>query len=682
MNATPISRRRRILFRLICISFPLLLFALAEGSLRLFGWGGYSDFFRELPLDDGTTLVVSDTTGSSNYFYANRNKPGTNDEFSFVMPKPAKTTRIFLCGESAIKGFPQPRGFASGEFLEQMLQASRPDQNVEVINLGTTAVASFPVLDIVKQAAAYDPDLVILYAGNNEFFGAYGVASINRGMASPALMAWQYRWRSLAVAQALQQAFGQNADLKGRTLMEAMIGDVYIAPDSDLRTAATTLLHSHVSRIAEVCKASKIPLLICLPAANERGLAPMGDFNMPEASPERLKSVAYGLRQAMDAKDSPEEARTFLRDVIQQAPQHAKAHFLLAQCEESLGNMETALTHYRSAVDFDTMPWRPPTILLSAIKQAADENGIPLCDVPAYFRSIDSPAGIGSALMDDHVHPSLKGQYELARAFLTSLQSFEGDLQLTAEQAARIPEYDELLSRMYHNQYDEYGVSAKMQQIFGVSFMAESNPEALQRWSNTVASAESTMPPPILEVARKWRDRKTHAGATRPLSGMVGRELIREQKFDDARELFLAAQRNVPEYSSWHMEYVYFGLVCSEHLRTTGTLDDQGIAVARDELRRGEILLSHGASVSGMAERHMGRIHQLLGEFMEAIPYLQTARGRLGGMDLVATDQALILSYVKTGQMAEARRLARDGVEHSGEFRAHYEKMLSAIPAS
>jgi hypothetical protein len=130
------------------------------------------------------------------------------------------------------------------------------------------------------------------------------------------------------------------------------------------------------------------------------------------------------------------------------------------------------------------------------------------------------------------------------------------------------------------------------------------------------------------------------------------------------------------------MEYVYFGLVCSPALVKTGKLDSAGEAIAREELRRGQVLLAHGGSTSGMAERHMGRTHQLLGEFAEAIPYLRAARNRLTGLDLVATDQALILSYIKTGQLESARRLARQGSEHSGEFRAHYQKMLQAIPAS
>jgi tetratricopeptide (TPR) repeat protein len=683
MGTNSLSRRRRILFRAVCIFFPVVVIAFCEVVLRLFGWGGYADFFRELPRPDGSTLVVSDVAGSGNYFYANREKPGTNDEFAFVMPKPSTTTRIFLVGESAIKGFPQPRAFTAGEFLEQMLQECWPDRDVEVINLGTTAVASFPVLDIVRKAVRYEPDLVIFYGGNNEFFGAYGVASVNRGFASASLISLQYRVRSLAIAQVLQRLFGRNADLANRTLMEAMIGEVYVPPDSELRESAAALLKAHVSEMADVCKANDVPLLVCLPVANERGLAPLGDFRVQDAPPAAHKTVATQMKEAAEKLESaPEEARAILAEVLRQMPEHAKAEYLLATCEESLGNTDAALAHYRAALDLDTMPWRPPTRSVEAIKQAAEESDVPVCDVSAHFRSVESPAGVGWDLMDDHVHFSLKGQYELARAMTLALVSIDGALHVDAEQIEQLPAYDALLQRFGHNPYDGYGVAVEMRQIFDVPFMKDSNPQAFERWTNAVSEAEKTMPPAVLAVARKWQDRKTHTGARRPLSGMIGRELIREQQFDEAAQLFRVAQRCVPEYSSWHMEYVYFELVCSPQIRETGTLSEDDAAIARAELERGRVLLAHGESVSGMAERHMGRLHQLLGEFREAIPFLQTARGKLGGMEVVATDQALILSYIKTGQLESARQLAREGREHSGEFRAHYEKMLQAIPVS
>jgi tetratricopeptide (TPR) repeat protein len=682
-DIAPLSRRRRIIFRLICVCLPLFGLALLEVALRLFGWGGYSDFFRELPLPDGTTLVISDVAGSSNYFYANRDKPGTNDEFSFVMPKPAGTTRIFLCGESAIKGFPQPRAFAAGEFLKQMLQEVWPDRQTEVINLGTTAVASFPVLDIMKQAVEYDPDLIILYAGNNEFFGAYGVASVNQGLASPWLIAAQYRLRSLGIVQAMQQLVGKSADLEGRTLMEAMIGEVYIAPDSALRDGAARLLEAHVSQIAAVSKAHDVPLLVCLPAANERGLAPLGESRLDGFTSEDQKSIRDQVAQATSQlQAAPDKAREILVELLRKAPQHAQANFLLAQCEETLGNRTQALTRYRTAIDVDTMPWRPPTRSIDAIRRAAEENNVPLCDVPALFRQTESEAGVDWDLMDDHVHFSLKGQYELARALVSALETFDPPLRVNPEQFAQLPDLESLSKTMGHSQYDAYGVAVQMRDIFAIPFMKKSNPQAYRRWSEAVPEAEEAMPPSIREVARQWQDKGTHAGAIRPLNGMVARVLMREQKYSEAEELFRAAQRSVPEYSSWHMEYVYFALVSSRQLRESGSLAPEDERIAREELRRGNVLLAHGASASGMAERHMGRIHQVLGEFAEAIPYLQAARKRLGGLELVATDQALILSYIKTGQLERARQLVREGSEHSGQYRDHYQKMLKAIPAS
>ena len=82
-----------------------------------------------------------------------------------------------------------------------------------------------------------------------------------------------------------------------------------------------------------------------------------------------------------------------------------------------------------------------------------------------------------------------------------------------------------------------------------------------------------------------------------------------------------------------------------------------------------------------MAERHLARLHQLRGEFVEAIPYLQASRQKLGGLDLVAADEALVLSYLKTGKVAEARQLIQNGIDHSGNYADYYRAMLKALPA-
>ena len=190
------SAAKRGLFIVITIALPLLLLVAVELALRVFGWGGYPAWIREAgKLPSGETLCLVEPGASKPYFYANPTRPGYAEQTNFVMPKPKNTVRIFLVGESAAKGYPQPRNLAMSSFLQAMLSDAWPEKKVEVINLGTTAVASFPLVYQVHDALKFAPDLFIFYTGNNEFFGAYGTASIN---AAGSLPLWALRWMRTA----------------------------------------------------------------------------------------------------------------------------------------------------------------------------------------------------------------------------------------------------------------------------------------------------------------------------------------------------------------------------------------------------------------------------------------------------------------------------------------------------
>jgi hypothetical protein len=159
---------------------------------------------------------------------------------------------------------------------------------------------------------------------------------------------------------------------------------------------------------------------------------------------------------------------------------------------------------------------------------------------------------------------------------------------------------------------------------------------------------------------------------------MVGRVKLREKRYAEALDLYAIAQRGVPAYTSWHLEYVYFALVCREHLH--GRLSEAERATALAAIREGEVLLRHGFSETGFTERHLGRLHQLRGEFAAAIPFLQVARTKLSGLDLVAADQALVVSFLQTGQADQARALAANGAARAGQYAPMYQRMLEEIP--
>ena len=632
----PLPAWKRRVFLAATMGVPIAVVLLLEVALRLFGWGGYPAFIREAgELRPGERLCLVEPAATKPYFFANPTRPGYAEETNFVMPKPAGTVRIFLVGESAAKGYPQPRNLAMSSFLSAMLEDAWPGRTVEVINMGTTAVASFPLVSMVEEVVRHDPDLVILYVGNNEFFGAYGTASINAVGTMPTwALPLMRAVRGLAIVQAFDAVVHRGAD-EDRTLMEQMVGQSVIAADSPLREAAARNLGTHVGQMVECAKDAGVPVLVCTTASNESGLAPLGEGNA------------------------------------------AAARFQDARRLAAAGDRTGAREAFLDARDQDTMPWRPIRATEEAIRAAAAAHGAPLCDIAATFRELSSDGATGWDLLDDHVHLSVRGQAEAARAMVRSMEALPAPVAVDSTAAAALPAWQAYAARLGTNPYDDYRVHHTLRILFGVPFMRRTNPEAFARFDGACRAFEATMSPAVMAVAREWQSGRVHAGATRPLTGMVARILLRENRVAEAASLYGIARSQVPDYNSWHLEYTYFLLACREKLN--GSLDDADRALAGQAVDEGRFLLGYGFSDSGMAERYVGRLLQLRGEWADAIPFLEAARPKMAAEDLVACDQALVLSYIRAGRAQDAIGLVDRGIRESGRFAPVYRRMREEI---
>lgn len=617
---------------------PVVLLLLAELLLRLCGFGGYAPFFHKVGPVSGGTLVVTDRSGASSWFFANSSQPGFNEQYAFVDPKPTNAFRIFLVGESAAKGYPEPRNLASSAFLQAMLQDAWPDRRVEVINLGTTAIASYPVLGILTEALNFNPDLIIVHTGHNEFFGAYGVASSGRAGSKPWMLASTRFLHSLALVQGLEKLLRPKPAGTQRSLMETMVGQGYIAPNDWRRAAAANNLHHNVATMIERCQSRGVPVLVCTMPSSEANLAPIGP----------------------DPSDLP-------------ATEQARVHFLHAQALAVEGKSTEALTEFVAARDLDTMPWRATSAAQEAILRAARENNAPVCDLVMAFRKASPGGAIGWELMDDHVHPTLRGQALMAESFVNSMTN------ISPEARARIAPWDVYARKLGDNPYDRYCVTLTLRAVFDVPFMRTNNPEPCQRLNSAATQFEDAADPEVGEVLRQWRTSPPRSGVKRPLTGMVARVLVRQKKFTEALELFQIAQQSVPEYTSLHMEFVCLGLECKAQINGTLTATDREVAAR--EIDQGRVLIQRGSSESGFTECYIGRLYQLRGEYAEAIPFLNASRRKLSGIELVAADHALIVSFLKTGAIGQAAQLAQNGVDQGGQFAPIYRNMLAEINA-
>ncbi len=674
-GANSLSRKKIRLFKAGAVCLPFLIVLAVECLMRLNGLGGYPAFIRKAGLlKSGETLHIVEPAAFKPYFFVNPDRPGYTEQSNLVMPKPDQVVRIFVVGESAAKGYPQPRNLSLSAFMQEMLQSVWPDRKVEVINLGTTAVASFPLTYQVRDALKFDPDLFVFYVGNNEFFGAYGTGSIN---AAGTLPPWALRTlrtlRGFAIVQWVNDRIHQGKK-SNQTLMEEMMGQVVIPESSRLREAAGRNLSVFLGNMLDQTTAAGIPSIVCTTASNESGLAPLGEDDVTGLDQGQLSEIQSCLREGLAQLPAhPADALPLFKRAVELAPHHATAHFLTGRSLVALGDIQGARNSFLAARDLDTMPWRPISGTESAIRLAARQRNAVLCDMAELFRQESREGATGWALMDDHVHLSLTGQVRAARLLVASMEQLPGRLQVSSEAQARIPEDSILIGKMGANIYDEYRVNHTLRVLFSIPFMQRSNPSALERYKYACRKAEAQMSPGVLDVVRLWQTETPHAGALRPVAGMAARALLRENKIEKAAQLYEIASRQVPEFTSWHLEYIYFMLACRERL--TKRLTEADLDLSASAIRQGMFLLEHGILSTGLTERYIGRLFQLRGEWAEAIPYLLAARPHMAREDLVACDQALLISYMQTGDVDKAKYLIDDGIKNSGRFSPIYRQL-------
>lgn len=101
------------------------------------------------------------------------------------------------------------------------------------------------MLEILREGIRYDPDLVVIYCGHNEFFGAYGVNPTNRAARSPRAMRMQRQINALALVEGLRTLRRPPAEER-RTLMERVVDRTHTAPDDPRRNLATANLGRHI----------------------------------------------------------------------------------------------------------------------------------------------------------------------------------------------------------------------------------------------------------------------------------------------------------------------------------------------------------------------------------------------------------------------------------------------------
>ena len=261
--------------------------------------------------------------------------------------------------------------------------------------MGISAINSFTLRDFANAILDKKPDLILIYTGHNEYYGALGVgSSVNLGYSR--FLINTYLWlRDFRTTQFLQNiisgvyglfssATSIDSDGANETLMSRMIGESLIPLDSDLFNYGIDQFTGNMEDVIRILDENEIPIIIGNLTCNLKDQKPFISLN-------ENKSI------------------------------NADKVFLLAKEEYVNNNFLKARQLFFKAKELDALRFRAPGKINEAIIKLASKYKLPLVNVDSVLQS-NSPNGIvGANLMVDHLHPNIDGYRMMGDAYFNAM---------------------------------------------------------------------------------------------------------------------------------------------------------------------------------------------------------------------------------------------------------------------
>jgi tetratricopeptide (TPR) repeat protein len=403
-----------------------------ELTLRWIHYGVDISLFGRQEIN-GKTYYVMNPDVKYRYFGSMTFAPSTSIHY-FLVPKPHEVYRIFCLGGSTTAGYPYYFNASFPSFLSERLQALFPQKNIEIINLGMTATNSFTTLDIAQDLMECQPDLIIVYDGHNEFYGALGVASNQTSGSLRFLIRLRLQLIHLRTFQLLQNAIHKfvvlfrHSDMSASpvTIMERMSYGQYISYGNDIYNAAYSIFRKNLDNLRDYFRVNGIPLILGTQVSNLRDQPPFISENLQALSQQQsaLFQQYYKIGTEHQASGVIDSAIFFFRRALALDSLYAKAHFHLAQCLDTSEKKKEALHQYILARDFDELRFRTDSRFNNLIKSMDDNKHCYVADIEESFKSLSPDSLIGHNLITEHLHPTLQGNFFIAKCYAEVMRKY------------------------------------------------------------------------------------------------------------------------------------------------------------------------------------------------------------------------------------------------------------------
>jgi tetratricopeptide (TPR) repeat protein len=377
-------------FYLFMLLLPVFFFLALEIFLRFIDYGRNNE--QWIKITDSKLMLNPDIAGR--YFPNTQNFPQSNND-AFDIEKRKNAFRIFVLGGSSAQGFPfSPNGTFS-RYIRDRLELLYPDSYIEVINLGITATNSYTIRDLIPGVLAQKPDLILIYAGHNEYYGAFGVGStenIGNSRRFVDFRIWLNRFKTVELVQNLINSFlglfgseSKPNPHRGGTLMAQIVKDQMISFNSESFNVGINQFRENFEDVLQLTKKAEIPVVIGTLVCNLKDQKPfisVGEY--PDQRADSVFNRAYGYL--------------------------------------NYGNFRKSDSLFRKAKDLDALRFRAPEKINEIIRSLTSKYNCKIVDVDSVFNSVSSDGIVGKNLIVDHLHPLLKGYQLMGKIYFETIE--------------------------------------------------------------------------------------------------------------------------------------------------------------------------------------------------------------------------------------------------------------------
>jgi tetratricopeptide (TPR) repeat protein len=421
---------KKALFSILTLAFffgltELILFIAGVKPLS-YEEDPYVGFSSQIPLfieqeSDNSQMVTS------------RNKLSFFNKQSFPKAKKDHTTRIFCVGGSTTYGRPYDDTTSFSGWLRELLPVADSSNDWELINAGGISYASYRVAALMEELAQYEPDVFIVYCGQNEFLerrtysGIIDMPASIRGLGAVLSRTRTYSGIARLVRNSSNKTDDAPEKLDGEVnaILDQSVGPQDYQRNEELESQVLAHYRYNMARIVDIARSSGARILFVSPASNLRNCTPFKSQNrdgLDGGQKQQWEALMESARARIETKDFT-GALTDLDHALEIDDQYALSHYLRGRVLEGLEKFDDAKEAYQKALDEDVCPLRALSSMPGIVSEVAHDRDVPVIDFATMVEE-GSPNGIpGEELFLDHVHPTINGHRMLALAIVDEMKA-------------------------------------------------------------------------------------------------------------------------------------------------------------------------------------------------------------------------------------------------------------------